>query len=82
MESHPVPEPSLERQLSIESEPKTLFDHDMNAAREAALKILAEHSEEEALKIFLEGLMPVTIAVNPEWEFALDDVDEECNKKN
>ncbi|KAK7353280.1 hypothetical protein VNO80_18724 [Phaseolus coccineus] len=53
------PPPKLERKNSIEAEPKTLLQEEMDNAREAALKILNSHTKEEALKIFLTGLMPV-----------------------
>ncbi|AES78634.1 hypothetical protein MTR_7g037350 [Medicago truncatula] len=40
-------------------EPKTLRQDQLNAAREEALKIMNTHSKEEALKIFLKGLVPL-----------------------
>ncbi|KAL2339691.1 hypothetical protein Fmac_007631 [Flemingia macrophylla] len=49
----------LERNPSIDAEPKTLLRDELNMAREAALKILNTHTKEEALKIFLTGLVPV-----------------------
>ncbi|XP_027905133.1 uncharacterized protein LOC114164604 [Vigna unguiculata] len=51
--------PKLERKNSIEAEPKTLLQEEMDNAREAALKIINSHTKEEALKIFLTGLVPV-----------------------
>ncbi|CAJ1974325.1 unnamed protein product [Sphenostylis stenocarpa] len=53
------PPPKLERKNSLESEPKTLLQEEMDMAREAALKIINSHTQEEALKIFLTGLVPV-----------------------
>ncbi|TKY74172.1 hypothetical protein E2542_SST02931 [Spatholobus suberectus] len=56
----PMPPPSkLERKPSIDAEPKTLLQDELNVAREAALKIINSHTKEEALKIFLAGLVPV-----------------------
>ncbi|KAK7311483.1 hypothetical protein RJT34_09659 [Clitoria ternatea] len=52
--------PQLERIPSLDAEPKTLLQEELNLAREAALKIINTHSKEEALKIFLAGLVPVT----------------------
>ncbi|EEF36257.1 conserved hypothetical protein [Ricinus communis] len=78
MESQPS---ALERQRSIEAEPKTLFANDMNSAREAALEVIAKHSKEEALNIFLEGLRPV-VAVKTDWEAASDDDDYDEYKAN
>ncbi|KAG5036174.1 hypothetical protein AAZX31_04G222300 [Glycine max] len=54
-----TPPPTLERKTSIDAEPKTLFQEEMKVAREAALKIINSHSKEDALKIFLAGLVPV-----------------------
>ncbi|XP_047173266.1 uncharacterized protein LOC124841119 [Vigna umbellata] len=53
------PPPKLERKNSLEEEPKTLLREEMDNAREAALKIINSHTKEEALKIFLTGLVPV-----------------------
>ncbi|WVZ19450.1 hypothetical protein V8G54_006772 [Vigna mungo] len=53
------PPPKLERKNSLEDEPKTLLQEEMDNAREAALKIINSHTKEEALKIFLTGLVPV-----------------------
>ncbi|BAT78748.1 hypothetical protein LR48_Vigan04g166800 [Vigna angularis] len=53
------PPPKLERKNSLEEEPKTLLQEEMDNAREAALKIINSHTKEEALKIFLTGLVPV-----------------------
>ncbi|KAF2296616.1 hypothetical protein GH714_000595 [Hevea brasiliensis] len=72
------PPSTLQRQPSIETEPKTLFDVDMNSAREAALEVIQTHTKEEALRIFLEGLRPVKIAVKPDWGLRALDVDEYC----
>ncbi|RDY08954.1 hypothetical protein CR513_06758, partial [Mucuna pruriens] len=49
----------LERKPSIDTEPKTLLHDELKMAREAALKIINSHTKEEALKIFLTGLVPV-----------------------
>ncbi|WJX40289.1 hypothetical protein P8452_27780 [Trifolium repens] len=60
------PPPKLERNSSLDTEPKTLFEDELRFAREEALKIINTHSKEEALKIFLasieyedKGLKPV-----------------------
>ncbi|WJX34015.1 hypothetical protein P8452_22168 [Trifolium repens] len=55
----PLP-PKLERSSSLDAEPKTLFEDELRLAREEALKIINTQSKEEALKIFLAGLKPVT----------------------
>ncbi|KAK7410660.1 hypothetical protein VNO78_01624 [Psophocarpus tetragonolobus] len=52
------PPPKLERKPSIDTEPKTLLHGELDVAREAALKIINSHTKEEALKIFLTGLVP------------------------
>ncbi|KAK4276678.1 hypothetical protein QN277_014800 [Acacia crassicarpa] len=73
-----APPPSLERKPSIDSEPKTLFEHEMKLAREAAVQIINTHTREEALQIFLAGLAPpVTIPKQVAEEVvASDDGDE------
>ncbi|GAY58523.1 hypothetical protein CUMW_187610 [Citrus unshiu] len=70
MDTKTPPAPAkLERRPSIETEPKTLFDDEMNLAREAALKVINSKTKEEALKIFLEGLKPVgEVAVDHTWD--------------
>ncbi|KAI4307186.1 hypothetical protein L6164_030400 [Bauhinia variegata] len=57
--STPMPPLKLERKTSIESEPKTLLREEINLAREAALKVMNTHTNEEALQIFLTGLVPI-----------------------
>ncbi|XP_057971987.1 uncharacterized protein LOC131160373 [Malania oleifera] len=49
----------IERQSSIESEPRTLSIEQIQFAREAALYVMNTRSMEEALSIFTEGLQPV-----------------------
>ncbi|PIN05526.1 hypothetical protein CDL12_21929 [Handroanthus impetiginosus] len=49
----------LERQSSIENEPRTLSIHQIDYAREAAMYVVNTRSIEEALRIFTEGLEPV-----------------------
>ncbi|XWS25027.1 hypothetical protein CRYUN_Cryun27aG0035600 [Craigia yunnanensis] len=68
-----------ERQLSIQNEPKALFEKEMKLAREAALEVINNNSEEEALKTFLQGLEPVMTSVKPTWDDLLssDSDDEE-----
>ncbi|KAF2296604.1 hypothetical protein GH714_000508 [Hevea brasiliensis] len=44
---------------------------------EAALEVIQTHTK-EALRIFLEGLRPVKIAVKPDWGLRALDVDEYC----
>ncbi|XP_045810748.1 uncharacterized protein LOC123905158 [Trifolium pratense] len=55
----PLP-PKLERNSSLDAEPKTLSKDELKLARDEALKIINTHSKEEALEIFLAGLKPVT----------------------
>ncbi|MBA0555746.1 hypothetical protein Golob_025905 [Gossypium lobatum] len=43
-----------EMHLGIENEPKALFDKEMKLAREAALEVINNNSQEQALKIFLQ----------------------------
>ncbi|MBA0585518.1 hypothetical protein Gorai_016292, partial [Gossypium raimondii] len=52
-----------EMHLGIENEPKALFDKEMKLAREAALEVINNNSQEQALKIFLQGLEPVETSV-------------------
>ncbi|XVE55218.1 hypothetical protein DITRI_Ditri03aG0141900 [Diplodiscus trichospermus] len=68
-----------ERQLSIQHEPKALFEKEMKLARESALEVIDNNSEEEAMKIFLQGLEPVITSVRPIWDdwLSLDSDDEE-----
>ncbi|XP_054796543.1 uncharacterized protein LOC129301938 [Prosopis cineraria] len=76
MDAPSFPQPPLERKPSIDSEPKTLLHHEMKLAREAALKIMTTHSREEALKIFLAGLVPVKIPKQAEEDVVASDGDE------
>ncbi|XWS15220.1 hypothetical protein CRYUN_Cryun35bG0075600 [Craigia yunnanensis] len=62
-----------ERQLSIQYEPKALFEKEMKLAREAAVEVINNNSEEEALKIFLQGLEPVMTSVRPIWSDSDDE---------
>ncbi|KAI9113103.1 hypothetical protein K1719_015628 [Acacia pycnantha] len=71
-----APPPSLERKPSIDSEPKTLLEHEMKLAREAAVQIINTHTKEEALQIFLAGLAPVTIPKQVAEEVVASDGDE------
>ncbi|CAK8567487.1 unnamed protein product [Lathyrus sativus] len=69
---------NLERTTSIDNEPKTLLQEELNLAREEALKVINTHPKEEALKIFLKGLKPVTISAQPsENDVKYDDEDED-----
>jgi hypothetical protein len=43
----------------MEREPKALSLDELKYAREAALYVLRTHSEEDAVRIFTEGLKPV-----------------------
>ncbi|CAK9134246.1 unnamed protein product [Ilex paraguariensis] len=54
----------LERTTSIE-EPKTLSEEELNEFRAAALKVIDTHGREEAEKIFMGGLKPVTVTTKP-----------------
>ncbi|CAD6270331.1 unnamed protein product [Miscanthus lutarioriparius] len=47
------------RMSSIEWEPKTLTFDQIKIAREAALYVVSTKTEEEAIRIFTEGLKPV-----------------------
>ncbi|ONK57639.1 uncharacterized protein A4U43_C09F2560 [Asparagus officinalis] len=49
----------IERKSSIEREPQTLSLDQIKYAREAALYVLSNHSIQEAISIFTEGLQPV-----------------------
>ncbi|KAJ4700874.1 Coiled-coil domain-containing protein 18, putative isoform 2 [Melia azedarach] len=66
----------LQRKSSIETEPKTLFEEEMNSAREAALRVINSKTREEALKIFLEGLKLVGAAVDQNWQLNSDSDEE------
>ncbi|GKU90568.1 hypothetical protein SLEP1_g4550 [Rubroshorea leprosula] len=58
----------LEKQQSIKNEPRTLFEEEMELAREAALEVI-NNTRKQALKIFLEGLEPIKISpLMPKWE--------------
>ncbi|XP_057770111.1 uncharacterized protein LOC130989949 [Salvia miltiorrhiza] len=48
----------FERQSSIENEPRTLSNNQIDFAREAALYVVNTRSTQEALTIFTEGLEP------------------------
>ncbi|CAL5386584.1 unnamed protein product [Camellia sinensis] len=57
------PSPSvakLEKQPSLE-EPLTLSHEQINALREAAMKVIKSHTREEAEKIFMAGMEPVIL---------------------
>ncbi|KAL5075606.1 hypothetical protein RYX36_014590, partial [Vicia faba] len=70
----PIALPSnLERTTSIDNEPKTLLQEELNLAREEALKVINTHPKEEALKIFLNGLRPVTSSKPSEVDVVCDD---------
>ncbi|XP_066353915.1 uncharacterized protein [Miscanthus floridulus] len=51
------------RMSSIEWEPKTLTLDQIKFAREAALYVVSTKTEEEAIRIFTEGLKPVHMTV-------------------
>ncbi|KAG8499418.1 hypothetical protein CXB51_005895 [Gossypium anomalum] len=55
-----------EMHLGIENEPKALFDKEMKLAREEALEVINNNSQEQALKIFLQGLEPVETSIREE----------------
>ncbi|XVF39142.1 hypothetical protein PTKIN_Ptkin01aG0012100 [Pterospermum kingtungense] len=57
-----------ERQLSIQNDPKAMCEREMELAREAALQVINNNSEEEALKILLQGLEPVITSVKQIWD--------------
>ncbi|KAK8510558.1 hypothetical protein V6N13_110069 [Hibiscus sabdariffa] len=50
----------------IENEPKALFDREMKLAREAALEVINNNSEEQALKIFLQGIFSLSCRMESE----------------
>ncbi|XP_073060665.1 uncharacterized protein [Primulina eburnea] len=49
----------MERQSSIETEPRTLNVHQFEFAKEAARYVVNTKTLEEALRIFTQGLEPV-----------------------
>ncbi|KAE9610235.1 hypothetical protein Lal_00006827 [Lupinus albus] len=53
---------NIKRSSSIEREPKTLNNHQLQSARNIAIYILNTRSFEEASRIFTEGLQPVVSA--------------------
>ncbi|EES16783.1 uncharacterized protein LOC8082772 [Sorghum bicolor] len=57
--SRQVEEAPAGRMSSIEWEPKTLTLDQIKFAREAALYVVSTKTEEEAIRIFTEGLKPV-----------------------
>ncbi|KAK7351062.1 hypothetical protein VNO77_10213 [Canavalia gladiata] len=71
------PPPPLERKTSIDAEPKTLLQEELSLAREAALKIINTHTKEEALKIFLTGLVPVASSKQAEEDGVASECDDE-----
>ncbi|TKW07188.1 hypothetical protein SEVIR_7G291100v4 [Setaria viridis] len=69
------------RMPSIEWEPKTLTLDQIKFAREAALYVVSTKTEEEAIRIFTEGLKPVQVAVSKSNSFdssSDDDVELGC----
>ncbi|KAF7829765.1 uncharacterized protein G2W53_012098 [Senna tora] len=76
----PPPPTPLQNNPSIDYEPRTLSEHEINLAREAAIHIMNTHTKEEALKIFLAGLVPVTISRPSKEEVVVSDgTDDELN---
>ncbi|CAN6326025.1 unnamed protein product [Urochloa humidicola] len=70
------------RMPSIEWEPKTLTLDQIKFAREAALYVVSTKTEEEAIRIFTEGLKPVQVTVRKSNSFdssSDDDVDLGCS---
>ncbi|XP_058781485.1 uncharacterized protein LOC131655669 isoform X2 [Vicia villosa] len=67
---------NLERTSSIDNEPKTLLQEELNLAREQAWGVISTHPKEEALKIFLK---PVTCSKQPSSEDGVvyDDSDDD-----
>ncbi|KAL6905505.1 hypothetical protein ACP4OV_003106 [Aristida adscensionis] len=65
------------RMPSIELEPKTLTLDQIKYAREMALYVMSTKTEEEAIRIFTEGLKPVQMNVRKasSVESSDDDVD-------
>ncbi|KAL6641769.1 hypothetical protein ACP70R_019950 [Stipagrostis hirtigluma subsp. patula] len=65
------------RMPSIELEPKTLTLDQIKYAREMALYVVSTKTEEEAIRIFTEGLKPVKMSVrkSSSVESSDDDVD-------
>jgi len=69
------------RMPSMEWEPKTLTLDQIKFAREAALYVVSTKTEEEAIRIFTEGLKPVEVTVTNSNSFdssSDDDVDLGC----
>ncbi|CAN4126307.1 unnamed protein product [Withania somnifera] len=56
----------LNRTSSIENEPRTLNLNQIQFARDAALYVINTRGLEEAMKIFTEGLEPVSHCVHDE----------------
>ncbi|XP_020252126.1 uncharacterized protein LOC109829411 [Asparagus officinalis] len=54
----------IQRTSSIEREPQTLLLDQIKDARETALYVIRNHSIEEAIRIFTEGLQPVLSVKN------------------
>ncbi|RLN27542.1 uncharacterized protein C2845_PM05G07150 [Panicum miliaceum] len=70
------------RMPSMEWEPKTLTLDQIKFAREAALYVVSTKTEEEAIRIFTEGLKPVEVTVRKSNSFdssSDDDVDLGCS---
>ncbi|XP_057497042.1 uncharacterized protein LOC130781741 [Actinidia eriantha] len=59
MEDEPPPIVRIDRQSSIENEPRTLGIRQMRFARDEALYVINTRNYEDAVRIFTEGLEPV-----------------------
>ncbi|GFY91279.1 hypothetical protein Acr_07g0014750 [Actinidia rufa] len=71
MEEEPPPIVRIDRQSSIENEPRTLGIRQMRFARDEALYVINTRNYEDAVRIFTEGLEPVVSVTRTEWK--------ECN---
>ncbi|CAK9136187.1 unnamed protein product [Ilex paraguariensis] len=59
------PSASRHGRLASIEDPKTLSEEEVNSLVEAAMKVIDIHGREEAEKIFLLGLEPVTTVAKP-----------------
>ncbi|XP_011099747.1 uncharacterized protein LOC105178088 [Sesamum indicum] len=72
----------IERQSSIENEPRTLDIHQIGFAREAALYVVNTRGIEEALRIFTEGLEPVVSCMQGGQSNSVGHSEEDGNYRN
>ncbi|XP_075498393.1 uncharacterized protein LOC142536889 [Primulina tabacum] len=68
----------MERQSSIETEPRTLNVHQFQFAKEAARYVVNTKTLEEALRIFTQGLEPVVRCTEEGGELVKEEDHEWC----